>query len=191
MHREPSPPSASSPTPSDQHRTCRRRVGELLLGCTTCSGWPEQDEGPYRREGVAVRRDLIEDGDGALLHARDRSPRCRRRSGHRRRGRDLALRRVGPLFGVPSRTHGWPRRRRVLRAPSTCPSRRGYAAGTALVKPAWLSSAPSTPAGIPAAPSTFTLAPAPRKPRSRTSSTSRSTSPPRCSLGRPITSVRE
>ncbi len=42
-------------------------VAEMLLSCPTCQVWAEQDEGPYRREPVAERRDLIEDRDGALL----------------------------------------------------------------------------------------------------------------------------
>lgn len=42
-------------------------LAKLLLGCTTCRGWAEQDEGPYRRQGVAFSRDLIEDRAGVLL----------------------------------------------------------------------------------------------------------------------------
>lgn len=42
-------------------------LAEQLLGATTCQGWAEQDEGPYHRAGIAVRRDVIEDRDGASL----------------------------------------------------------------------------------------------------------------------------
>ena len=40
---------------------------KLLLGCTTCRSWAEQDQGPYHRDGVAVRRDLVEDRQGVAL----------------------------------------------------------------------------------------------------------------------------
>lgn len=39
----------------------------LLDTCGTCRLWAEQDEGPYRREAPPVRRDLIEDREGAAL----------------------------------------------------------------------------------------------------------------------------
>lgn len=40
---------------------------ELLDGCGTCLLWPEQDEGPYRREAPPLRRDVVEDRKGAPL----------------------------------------------------------------------------------------------------------------------------
>lgn len=42
-------------------------LAQMLLACNTCRGWAEQEEGPYRREAVEFRRDLIEDRDGVPL----------------------------------------------------------------------------------------------------------------------------
>lgn len=42
-------------------------LAEQLLGAPACRGWAEQDEGPYHRPHTAVRRDVIEDRDGASL----------------------------------------------------------------------------------------------------------------------------
>ena len=42
-------------------------LAELLDTCGTCLLWAEQDEGPYRRDVQPVRRDLVEDREGASL----------------------------------------------------------------------------------------------------------------------------
>ncbi len=43
-------------------------VRAALDACgATCRAWPEQDEGPYHRAGVSVRRDVTEDAPGIAL----------------------------------------------------------------------------------------------------------------------------
>lgn len=42
-------------------------LAELLDTCGTCPLWAEQDEGPYRREAPPVRRDVVDDREGAPL----------------------------------------------------------------------------------------------------------------------------
>lgn len=39
----------------------------LDAGPSTCRAWPEQDEGPYHRPDVPVRRDVVEDAPGSPL----------------------------------------------------------------------------------------------------------------------------
>lgn len=42
-------------------------LAALLDTCGTCLLWAEQDEGPYRRDTPPLRRDLVEDREGAPL----------------------------------------------------------------------------------------------------------------------------
>ena len=39
-------------------------IAELLEHSALCSGWAEQDEGPYHRDIEPVRRDIAEDRPG-------------------------------------------------------------------------------------------------------------------------------
>jgi protocatechuate 3,4-dioxygenase beta subunit len=42
-------------------------MATMLAGCTSCRGWAEQDEGPYRGDHQPERSDLVEDRDGVSL----------------------------------------------------------------------------------------------------------------------------
>jgi hypothetical protein len=42
-------------------------LASMLSTCTVFRSWAEQDEGPYRRDAQAVRRDVVEDREGMAL----------------------------------------------------------------------------------------------------------------------------
>lgn len=42
-------------------------VALMLSACTTSRVWAEQDEGPYHRDAQPLRRDIVEDREGARL----------------------------------------------------------------------------------------------------------------------------
>ncbi len=42
-------------------------IAALDSGASACRAWPEQDEGPYHRPDVPVRRDVVEDAPGLPL----------------------------------------------------------------------------------------------------------------------------
>lgn len=42
-------------------------LAQLVVACRACRPWAAQDEGPYRRDDVEFRRDLVEDRDGVPL----------------------------------------------------------------------------------------------------------------------------
>jgi protocatechuate 3,4-dioxygenase beta subunit len=42
-------------------------LASMLRCCTVSRLWAEQDEGPYHRDSRPVRRDIVEDRDGAVL----------------------------------------------------------------------------------------------------------------------------
>lgn len=44
-----------------------RSLALMLASCSTCRSWAEQDEGPYHRDAQPLRRDIVEDRQGAPL----------------------------------------------------------------------------------------------------------------------------
>ena len=44
-----------------------RSLASMLASCSTCRPWAEQDEGPYHRDTQPLRRDIVEDRQGAAL----------------------------------------------------------------------------------------------------------------------------
>ena len=42
-------------------------LASMLASCSTCRPWAEQDEGPYHRDTQPLRRDIVEDRQGAAL----------------------------------------------------------------------------------------------------------------------------
>ena len=44
-----------------------RELESMLSTCAVCRGWAEQDEGPYYRNALPERRDVVEDREGLEL----------------------------------------------------------------------------------------------------------------------------